>query len=441
MFRDVYASSSAGQQLPQKRQRSHHHSRDSSPERPLQYAKPSAGGCDDNNVSGGDDDFPDEHSASGGVILSPEDLARMSPTSRRRYQSRMSSARHRERQHKRIISTTEEVERLERCIKTLEMSITSLHRQPLPHHNAAADWRSNRPSGGGDIGDAHLASSNPAAVSSPAHPRHHVAAGEIPGNRYHGDSAAQPSTRSYNYYGVFSETSSSLSRQDRDLALTGESPPTPRSDELAHKPTLALAKDDIAAPMSSDALAGVLARRGSSGQYAEFDFEQMLALIRSLKGELSRLQQCALHMRGMKHELARIVSTFTQCSHPRRRTSIPHLSLEAPHSKSEPLPLPPMPAASSDRSMYGGGFGGNAAAPRGAAPSQLVIIPQPPTQSAATSPSGPPDSASSALSRIAISSLVGAADVASVYHKDGVPLSSNSAAGKPPTQQPPPPPP
>ncbi|KAJ2488447.1 hypothetical protein IWW37_004798 [Coemansia sp. RSA 2050] len=423
MFKDVYASSSAGQQLPQKRQRSHHHSRDSSPKRPLQHAKPSAGGCDDNNASEGDDgdDFPDEHSAGGGVILSPEDLARMSPTSRRRYQSRMSSARHRERQHKRILSTTEEVERLERCIKTLEMLITSLHRQPLPHHNAA-DWCSNRQSGG-NIGDAHLVSSNTAAASSPAHHQQHqqhLAVGEIPRNRYHGDS-------------TFSEMSTLPRRQESDFAFTRESPLL-RPDEAAHKSTLTTAKGDIAAPLPNDAIASVLARRDPSGQSSEFDFDQMLALIRSLKGELARLQQCALHMRGMKHELARIVSTFTQCSHPQRRTPVPHLPLESPHSKSEALPL--VLAASSERSMHGG-FGSNAAVPQAAAPSQLVIPPQPPSLSTATSPSGPPDSASSVLSRIAISSLVGAADVASVYHKDtAVPRHPNSTAGKPPTQPP-----
>ncbi|KAJ2549806.1 hypothetical protein GGH95_006181, partial [Coemansia sp. RSA 1836] len=127
MFGDVYvASSTGGQQLPQKRQRNHRR-QSSSPERLLRHIKPN-GECDNdddnNNGSGGDDDFH----GNGGVELA--DLARMSPTSRRRHQSRMSSARHRERQHKRIISTTDEVERLEGHIMAIQKSIDTYRSHP-----------------------------------------------------------------------------------------------------------------------------------------------------------------------------------------------------------------------------------------------------------------------------------------------------------------------
>ncbi|KAJ2063491.1 hypothetical protein GGI17_001707 [Coemansia sp. S146] len=309
MFNDAYASSSAGQQLPQKRQRNHHHRQDSSPERPLQFAKANHG-CDDNNISGGEDgdDFPDEHGVGGGVSLAPEELARMSPTSRRRYQSRMSSARHRERQHKRIISTTEEVERLERHIKMLETSIDVLHRQPLPHHNAA--WGSNRQSD--DIGDAPLARSNPAAASSP---RRHPIAGGMPGKHYRDDVATQPSTLHHvsataEFGGKrYDHTNSSrvvvhVATADRAAIYhnsgcehTRTSPP-PILDQLVHKSTLNMVQSATAAPWSSDTIANVLSRHDASGQSPEFDFDRMLGLICSLKGELARLHQCALHMRA-----------------------------------------------------------------------------------------------------------------------------------------------
>ncbi|KAJ2864161.1 hypothetical protein GGH94_003109 [Coemansia aciculifera] len=444
MFNDAYASSSAGQQLPQKRQRNHHHHRrqDSSPERPLQFAKPNHG-CDDNDISGGEDgdDFPDEHGVGGGVSLAPEDLARMSPTSRRRYQSRMSSARHRERQHKRIISTTEEVERLERHIKMLETSIDTLHRQPRPHHNAA--WSSSRQSN--DIGDAPSARSNPAAASSP---RRQPIAGEMPGKHYRDDIAAQSSTRHHvtttaEFGGKrYDHTSSSSSSRVVHIATTGlaaiyhnsdcghtQTSPPPILDQLVHKSALNMVQSVTAAPWSGDTIAAVLSRPDASGQSPGFDFDRMLGLIFSLKSELTRLHQCALHMRGMKQELLLVVSTFSQCNPPVRLplplTLIPYQSLDFPHSKSEPLSL--SSALSSDPGPY-----------IHSGPSQLLIPSPPPPplpwpQSTATSPSGPPDSASSALSRIAISSLVGTSDVA-VYPKDTVPRHPAASAGRQPAQ-------
>ncbi|KAJ1741396.1 hypothetical protein LPJ79_003692 [Coemansia sp. RSA 1821] len=56
------------------------------------------------------------------------DLANMSPQSRRRYQSRMSSARLRERQRQRIVDAEEEVKRLEAYVQSLQSSI-DLHYQ------------------------------------------------------------------------------------------------------------------------------------------------------------------------------------------------------------------------------------------------------------------------------------------------------------------------
>ncbi|KAJ2253532.1 hypothetical protein GGI13_002643 [Coemansia sp. RSA 455] len=445
MFNDAYASSSAGQQLPQKRQRNHSHRQDSSPERPLQHARPNPG-CDDNNISGGEDgdDFPDEHGAGGGISLAPEDLARMSPTSRRRYQSRMSSARHRERQHKRIISTTDEVERLERHIKMLETSIDAPHRQPLPHHNAA--WSSNRQSD--DIGDAPLARSNPAAASSP---RRHPMAGESPGNYYRDNIAAQPSARCrvattceiggkrYDH-NIGNKTVNidmpdcAYIRQGSDFENLRASPP-PTLDQLALKSTLALAQGVVAATWPSEAIAKVLSRHGPSDQSPEFDFDRMLALICSLKGELARLHQCALHMRGMKQELMRVVSTFTQCNPPLRPTLpltlTPHQSLEFSHSKSEPLSMPSVLSSDPGRYQHSSSFGGNAYRPSMPLSQPITTSSLPRSQSIAISPSGQPDSASSALSRIAISSLVGTADIA-VYPKDVVPRHPADSAGKQP---------
>ncbi|KAJ2011051.1 hypothetical protein GGI14_006264, partial [Coemansia sp. S680] len=96
-------------------------------------------------------------------------------------------------------------------------------------------------------------------------------------------------------------------RQGSDFESLRASPP-PTLDQLAHKSTLAIAQGVVAATWPSEAIAKVLSRHGPSEQSPEFDFDRMLALICSLKGELARLHQCALHMRADNYVVAAAVS-------------------------------------------------------------------------------------------------------------------------------------
>ncbi|KAJ1988521.1 hypothetical protein GGI25_004484 [Coemansia spiralis] len=65
------------------------------------------------------------------------DLAEMSPQSRKRHQSRMSSARLRERQRQRITQAEDDIARLEQHVHSLEESIAQ-HRQGQQHQGASA---------------------------------------------------------------------------------------------------------------------------------------------------------------------------------------------------------------------------------------------------------------------------------------------------------------
>ncbi|KAJ2818265.1 hypothetical protein GGI24_005151, partial [Coemansia furcata] len=192
----------------------------------------------------------------------------------------MSSARHRERQHKRIISTTSEVENLEHIIKSYETAIDALHRQPLPHRNAAAAaaaaavWGSNRQSD--DTGDAPPVRSNPVAVSPSR--CHHPLVGEMIRNSCHGEFAEEPNShyayfssetkhphgtataelagKLYDASGITNNVApgSIIIRQDKDCACLRASPPL-MSGELVHTSIQAMAQSiDAAAPWSSDAV-------------------------------------------------------------------------------------------------------------------------------------------------------------------------------------------
>ncbi|KAJ2890297.1 hypothetical protein IWW38_004213 [Coemansia aciculifera] len=150
------------------------------------------------------------------------------------------------------------------------------------------------------------------------------------------------------------------------------------------------------------------------GQSPGLDSDQMRALMFSLRDELANLQQCVLRMREMKQELVRIVSTFTHYTL--------HDSTEQHHHyhHQQRLLEPPPPSL-----QVGGGSLGSV--PR-KAPSHLVI-PLPPPQISTGQLSAPPSSVSSALSRIAISSLVDPADIAPIYAIRGA---SSQMAGKKP---------
>lgn len=56
--------------------------------------------------------------------LPPEEVARMSPQSKRRYQSRLSSARHRERQQQKINGGQDEINQLEEYVRSLSQKIS-----------------------------------------------------------------------------------------------------------------------------------------------------------------------------------------------------------------------------------------------------------------------------------------------------------------------------
>ncbi|KAJ2450445.1 hypothetical protein EV183_004283 [Coemansia sp. RSA 2336] len=70
-------------------------------------------------------------------------LANMSPQSRRRYQSRMSSARLRERQRQRIVDAEEEVKRLEAYVRSLQSSIDLHYQNRVASHETEPANRSN----------------------------------------------------------------------------------------------------------------------------------------------------------------------------------------------------------------------------------------------------------------------------------------------------------
>ncbi|KAJ2356396.1 hypothetical protein H4S02_012542 [Coemansia sp. RSA 2611] len=72
------------------------------------------------------------------------DLGSMSPQSRRRYQSRMSSARLRERQRARISNAEEDVTRLESYVRSLQSSIDFHYQSHVPGSQASGDELESR---------------------------------------------------------------------------------------------------------------------------------------------------------------------------------------------------------------------------------------------------------------------------------------------------------
>ncbi|KAJ2474047.1 hypothetical protein GGI02_000393 [Coemansia sp. RSA 2322] len=264
---------------------------------------------DDDGHSCGDDEGHDDPDQYAGA-----DLASMSPASRRRYQSRMSSARHRERQQQRIASTTDDIVNLERSIGDIQASIDLYHCQPPPLQQHASSSSNNAGACGSssgrnrnrclhnDTGDTPLVHSSTASTALA-----HEHAGEDTSPML--QSAATDITHAQRHCLKCACASTTTTTSDFvSGCLIGES-------RLVEKQGLKA----FARPSSTGERLCCSADKGCTEEeavaacdLAAVDMTRLQFLIGAMRKELSRLQTCAHRIGNMRTELAHIMVFFAQ---------------------------------------------------------------------------------------------------------------------------------